>query len=173
MNKSHGDLCILALLAITLLVTTESLAGPQSTSLGSDISRPLTLVKLKCGLTVDGRLTCENTKTHDHDKSKSGEHSNSGGSKMHNGNKCEGRNECPAGYRDLEKANKYGACCQLIKDTPENNDAPNKDEPKQGNAEPPKSGGCHQVANMQEMSCGGAISCGAIENGKMTCCCVK
>jgi hypothetical protein len=29
-------------------------------------------------------------------------------------NKCFGDNSCPKGYRDLDKPNKYGACCEII-----------------------------------------------------------
>jgi len=172
-KTSYNGLSILALLAVTLFAATESLAGPQSAARGAENSRSLTLVKLKCGLNEDGDFFCKNVKKHKHhddDDNEAGEHQGKHekhGKHSNKENICEGPNECPAGYRDLEKPSKYGACCEEIKD---GDKAEQKNDARE---EPQKSSGCHQVANMQEMNCAGAISCSARENGVMTCCCTK
>lgn len=112
----------------------------------------LTEVEIKCGKTDDGRFVCQNVK-----KSKK--------------NKCAGPNDCGKGYRDLEKPNRYGACCEQIKG---GSDGGAPDEKPKNDA--PQSGACRQVEQMSQMSCRppfDAISCGPVQNGKMTCCCVK
>lgn len=97
------------------------------------------------------------------------------------GNKCRGKNDCGPGFRDLDFPNKYGACCEAKTNGPkdDNKDAGNKDTGNKDTGKPkdePKSGGCRSVSKMSEMSCTapfGATSCSAMNNGKMTCCCVK
>jgi hypothetical protein len=145
----------LACLALAT-ITTGALAPAPAGARPAGAADAIIEAKLKCRLTDDGRFVCENTKNKN--------------------NKCSGPNDCGPGYRDLEKPSNHGACCEEIKDAPKKDGKPNEDVPEKEETEPPKSGGCRQVGNSAEMNCKApfdAMSCGALENGKMTCCCVK
>ena len=151
---------IAALFLVPLLwISTPALAGPsalpadaQRQSSGES-ARPL-LVKYRCGIDSDGSFGCKKIEKKNKNEKSSG------------AGKCRGKNDCGPGYRDLERPNKYGACCEIIA-------SPSKAE----EPEKPKTGGCRSVEKMSEMSCTppfGAMSCGSQQaNGKMTCCCVK
>lgn len=156
---------------------------------GAEIAPATIFVRLKCGLNEDGDFSCRNVKKHKHhdddveqdapkqkkkkhhhdddDDDDHDKHGEEHDKKSEKDNICEGPNNCPPGYRDLETKSKYGACCELIK---HEKDEPQKDGPAQ---KPDQVGACRQVDNMQKMSCPGAISCGPLENGHMTCCCAK
>lgn len=191
----------LAVLALLALPTSQSAAGPQGGPRPAEEFQSYIEAKLKCGFNDNDKFFCKNVKKkkhHDddvghHDKKKhhhddddddnDGDHkkSDKDSKKVLN---CEGPNDCGPGYRDLEKPSQYGACCELIKDdtTDEGGDggkvenAPPPPPPEQDNDRNDLPAACRLVENAQEMDCKApldAISCSAVENGKMTCCCVK
>ncbi len=140
--------------------------GVLVTSPMSEVYRPVIEAKLKCGIREDGSFGCKKVDTKDHDKGSGGNKDKNQGSNSSGAAKCRGKNHCPAGYRDLDFPNKYGACCEQIPGSGSSSQEPDK----------PKTGGCRAVEKMSEMSCSppfDAISCGPQQNGKMTCCCVK
>lgn len=117
---------------------------------------PLLEVKLKCGFQPNGKFACKNVP----DTNKGNNQGSGSGAA-----KCRGKNSCPPGYRDLDFPNKYGACCEQVA-------VPAKPQTPQT----PTSGGCRAVEKMSQMSCSppfSALSCGPLQNGRMTCCCVK
>lgn len=129
---------------------------PQSDRTLPLASVPLIDIKLKCKV-IEGKFICFNQKNSQ--------------------NKCAGPNSCGSGYRDLEQPNKYGACCEQIKGGSSGGSGGSGGS-QQGNSggNQPTSGGCRTVQSMGQMSCRapfGAMSCGPVQNGQMTCCCVK
>ena len=159
----------LAVLVAATGMASPGFAMPQS-AMPTGQAPALHDVKLKCGLNEDGRFFCKNVKRKMKQVGGDGEDHKKHGKKSKKVLNCEGPNDCGPGYRDLESPSKYGACCELIKD-----DEPKKEE-KAKQPDAPKTGACKQVENAQEMNCKppfDAISCSAVENGVMTCCCVK
>ncbi len=171
MHKMLVPLTALALLALLAPPSRQGVAGPQAGPRPAEALQTLIEVKLKCGFNDNGQFVCKNVKKkkhHDNDGDSSSEKH-----KKSKGNICEGPNDCGAGYRDLDTPSKYGACCEEVKDqTPEQE--PKKEPTKEPDV--PKSGKCMQVEKMSDLSCSApfdAYSCGPLENGVMTCCCVK
>ena len=144
---------------LVVLSAGKSVAMPQANPPHSEALMPVIAAKLKCGFNESGKFICKNV-----NKKNSSSHQNDSGSSGQS-NKCAGKNDCGSGYRDLDQPNRYGACCEEIKET---------EEPKKTNE--PTTGQCLQVEKMSEMNCKApfdALSCGALENGVMRCCCVK
>ncbi len=93
-----------ALFAICTAFGAHAMSGtlPGHTASSGSTEQPLLLqAKIKCSIDSDGDLTCTTKK-----KDEAG----GGGG----GNKCSGINNCGKGYRDLDRPNKYGACCEQI-----------------------------------------------------------
>lgn len=141
-----------------LVVATVAPLGATPLSLGArtqPLASPLLIdVKLKCKV-VEGKFICFNQKKTTQ-------------------NKCAGPNSCGPGYRDLEQPNRYGACCEEVKGSGSGGSSGSQQGNSGGNQ--PTSGGCRTVQSMGQMSCRapfGAMSCGPMQNGQMTCCCVK
>lgn len=140
--------------------------GAFFTSPIAEVSRPVIEAKIKCGIGEDGSFGCKKVDKKDRDKGSGSDRNRDRGSNSSGAAKCRGKNHCPAGYRDLDFPNKYGACCEQIPKSGSSPQEPDK----------PKTGGCRAVERMSEMNCSppfDAISCGPLQNGKMTCCCVK
>ena len=151
--------CVLRTGLVTLALLAwpagHGMTMPLGASRPDGVAAPLIEVKLKCGLTKDGTFVCKNDKKHKN-KPKTGDGEASSNDEQKSSkktNKCEGPNDCGPGYRDLDAPNRYGACCEEIKDEA-------KDNPPDG----PKSGTCQQVEAQNEMNCTAPFdvhSCGA------------
>jgi hypothetical protein len=192
-RDTKGNVMLRSVLTgLAVLVAATGMASPgfamPRSAMPTGQAPALQDVKLKCGLNEDGRFFCKDVKKKKkHDDDGGGDNDKDHkkhGKKSKKVLNCEGPNDCGPGYRDLETPGKYGACCELIKDDTTDKagnggkveNAPSPPPPEEDNDRKDLPAACRLVENSQEMNCKApldAISCSAIENGKMTCCCVK